>query len=386
MSDPEHPPRQRWRTILVTLAILAAGGYVGYRVVQSRQPYEWSGTVEVRTISVGSRTAGRVKEVCVHEGDLLAQGQPIIVLEPGDWLAQLAQAQAQLAQSKANLEKLENGARPDELEQARGRTLEATASFDETKAGARSEQVRAREATLQAQEVAVARAQIDAERLHRVKDLGSGAVSQADVDAADLALRAAIANRDVSREQLLELKNGSRREEIEQAQARAIEAQASEKLLRAGTRAEDLAFARAQVAQAQGKVDEIRVMIGELTIQAPRPARVEACDLRPGDLLAANATAATLLEEDQLYVRIYVPETEIGHIRVGQVVPITVDSFLGRSFEGVVERINQVGEYSPRNLQTADERANQVFGTRVGIRTGRSELRAGMAAFIRVPK
>jgi hypothetical protein len=52
----------------------------------------------------------------------------------------------------------------------------------------------------------------------------------------------------------------------------------------------------------------------------------------------------------------------------------------------MVERINEVGEYSPRNLQTADERANQVFGTRIGIRTGRNQLRAGMAAFIQVPK
>jgi HlyD family secretion protein len=102
--------------------------------------------------------------------------------------------------------------------------------------------------------------------------------------------------------------------------------------------------------------------------------------------LAPNATAATLLEPEQLYVRIYVPETHIGKIRVGQTVPVTVDSFPGRSFPGTVEHMNSVGEYSPRNLQTADERADQVFACRIGVGDPSRELRAGMAAFIRVPK
>jgi multidrug resistance efflux pump len=154
----------------------------------------------------------------------------------------------------------------------------------------------------------------------------------------------------------------------------------------AGSRVEDIRAARGMVEAAQGKLDSIAVMVDELVIRAPRPARVEALDLRPGDILAPNATAATLLEEDQLYVRIYVPETQLGHLHIGQEVPIAVDSFPSRSFRGVVEHINTVGEYSPRNLQTADERADQVFATRIGLREGGDLLRAGMAAFIRVPK
>ena len=137
---------------------------------------------------------------------------------------------------------------------------------------------------------------------------------------------------------------------------------------------------------ARGRVEQIQVLIDELTVKAPREARVESLDLRPGDILAPNAPAATLLEDDQLFVRIYVPETRIGHIAIGAEVPITVDSFPGQAFKGVVEHINSVGEYSPRNLQTADERADQVFATRIGIREGRDKLRAGMAAFIKVPR
>src|SRR5208283_5292149 len=156
------------------------------------------------------------------------------------------------------------------------------------------------------------------------------------------------------------------------------------KLVQAGSRVEDIEAAQAVVESAKGRLDQIDVMIAELVVRAPVAARVESLDLRPGDILAPNATAASLVEDDQLYVRIYVPETQIGHIHYGQEVPISVDSFGDRTFKGAVEYINQVGEYSPRNLQTADERANQVFATRIGIRDGRDELRAGMAALIHV--
>jgi multidrug resistance efflux pump len=156
--------------------------------------------------------------------------------------------------------------------------------------------------------------------------------------------------------------------------------------LEAGSRVEDIQAAQAQVKAAEGRLAQVKVMIDELTVKAPLAARIEALDLRPGDILAPNAPAATLLEEAQLYVRIYIPETQLGHVKPGDAVPVMVDSFPNRSFSGVVEHIASVGEYSPRNLQTADERADQVFQTRVGLKEGRDVLRAGMAASITVPK
>jgi multidrug resistance efflux pump len=387
MSEAAAAPRRSSKLPrILLLAALAGGAYAGYQLYLSRLPYEWTGTVEARTISVGSRTGGRVKEVLVREGDALKADQPLIILEPADLPAQLLEATGQLHQMQANLEKLEHGARPEELEEAHARALETKAASEEARAGARREQIAAAAARLAAQEVAVEKARIDDDRIHQVKDMGSGAVSQSEIDAADMGLKEAVATRDALREQLDELKNGTRPEDIAQAEARALQAGAQERLLRAGTRAEDLEIARGQVASAQAKVDQIQTMIDELVIKAPRAARLEACDLRPGDILAPNATAATLLEAGELYVRIYVPETQIGHIGVGQTLPITVDSFPGQSFEGIVEHISGVGEYTPRNLQTADERADQVFATRVGLRTGREELRAGMAAFVRVAK
>ncbi|HXN40942.1 MAG TPA: efflux RND transporter periplasmic adaptor subunit, partial [Myxococcaceae bacterium] len=221
-------------------------------------------------------------------------------------------------------------------------------------------------------------------RLHKLAD--RGASSQADVDNADAQLRSAIAQRNAQKQSLDELVNGVRKEELWQAEARSREANASAQMVKAGPRVEDIAFARGQVDAAQGKLDQVLVMLDELTVRAPRPSRIETLDLRPGDIVAPNATTAKLVEDDQLYVRIYVPETLIGHLSVGREVPITVDSFPGKSFKGVVEHINSVGEFSPRNLQTSDERADQVFAARIGIRSGADNLRAGMAAFIQIPK
>jgi multidrug resistance efflux pump len=385
-SDEAAPsrPRATRRVVVLGIAALAIAAYVGFREYQATRPFEWSGTVEARTISVGSRTGGRVKDVLVREGDRVTAGQPLVVLEIGDLEAMRQQAQAQLEQAKANLEKLEKGSRPEEIEEARAKATTAVAALREAKHGARSEQIQGAKARLIALQVAVDKAQLDADRAHRLT--ASGAISQAEQDNADSALRGAIAQRDNAKESLSELENGEREEDVAQAAARAQEAEANAKLVIAGTRVEDLKAARATVDSVAAQLDQIRIKIDELVIASPRPARVESLDLRPGDILAPNATAATLLEDEQLYVRIYVPETLIGRIHVGQDVPITVDSFAKRSFKGVVEHINSVGEYSPRNLQTADERADQVFAARIGLREGKEDLRAGMAAFIIVPR
>lgn len=370
--------------MLLLLVVLGVGAYVGWQAWLRSRPYEWSGTVEARTISVGSRIGGRVKAVRAKEGERVAEGQALVELEPGDLPAQRMMAKAQLDEAQANLERLQHGSRPEEVAQAKARAETASAAFQETRAGARAEQIAAAEARLAASQAAADNANLDAKRAHKLFE--SAAIPQDQRDDADTALRMAVAQRDAAKQELDELRNGSRREDIAQASARAAEAMANARLVEAGSRAEDIAAAQAQVEAAQAKLAQIDVSIGELVVVAPRASRVESLDLRPGDILAPNAVAASLVEDDQLYVRIYVPETQIGHIHPGQSVAIEVDSFPNRAFHGEVEHINSVGEYSPRNLQTADERADQVFAARIGLREGQGELRAGMAAFIHVPK
>ena len=165
---PASPARARALTGLV-IALLAYGGY---RVYIARQPYEWSGTVEARTIQIGSRTGGRIKQVLVREGDHVQPAQPLVVLEAGDLDAQRLMAQAALDQARAQLEKLEAGARPEEIDAARARASTASAALEQTKTGTRTEQVAGAEARLRAAQVAVEKAQLDANRQHQLAAAG----------------------------------------------------------------------------------------------------------------------------------------------------------------------------------------------------------------------
>jgi multidrug resistance efflux pump len=321
---------------IVVLAVLAValGAYPVYRVRRGRAPYEWSGTVEARTIEIGSRVGGRVEKVHVREGDSVVAGQTIVTLEKGDLSAQRLIAEGQLTQAEGALEKV-SGSLPT----------------------ARRAQIAEAQARLQAQRATQAKAKLDEERLRKL--YAGGAATRVEADNATLALRNADAQSAALRAQLETLLHGT---------------------------PQDVKSAKGMVDAARGRLQQIDVMLDELTIRAPRPARVEALDLRPGDILAPNAPAARLLEPAELYVRIYVPETQIGHVHPGQPLPITVDSFPGRSFAGRVESVASQGEFTPRNLQTADERADQVFAARVRIEEGADVLRAGMAALVRVAR
>jgi len=106
-------------------------------------------------------------------------------------------------------------------------------------------------------------------------------------------------------------------------------------------------------------------------------------DLRPGDLVAANQPVARMLEPSQLWVRVYVPEPNLGRVRLGQKAALTVDTFPNRPFPGRVVEIRTQSEYTPRNVQTLDQRMDQVFGVKVAI-DGSPELRPGMAATVRI--
>jgi multidrug resistance efflux pump len=106
-------------------------------------------------------------------------------------------------------------------------------------------------------------------------------------------------------------------------------------------------------------------------------------DLRPGDLVGANQPVAKMLEPSQLWVRVYVPEPELGRVRVGQPAVLTVDTFPKREFPAKVVEIRTQSEYTPRNVQTLDQRMDQVFGVRVAVDPA-PELKPGMAADVRL--
>jgi multidrug resistance efflux pump len=115
-------------------------------------------------------------------------------------------------------------------------------------------------------------------------------------------------------------------------------------------------------------------------VKAPADTVAEVIDIRPGDLIAPDSPIATLLEPDQLYVKVYVPETKLGMVSLGKSVEIGVDSFPNKTFQGTIEQIATQGEFTPRNIQTREDRVHEVFAMKVRIENREGILRAGMAA------
>jgi len=172
-------------------------------------------------------------------------------------------------------------------------------------------------------------------------------------------------------------KRGYRPEEIASAQARYDQAKATLEMMQRGNRREDVEAAQAVLA-----LDEARFR--ERQVVAPTAATVEVLDVRPGDLIGPNTPVATLLESDQIYVRIYVPETEINRVKIGDKAEVIVDSAGRQTFDGMVEQINQQAEFLPRNVQTREERVHQVFGVKVRINDSTRHVLPGMAADVKL--
>ncbi|HEX2712177.1 MAG TPA: efflux RND transporter periplasmic adaptor subunit [Candidatus Acidoferrales bacterium] len=360
----------RKRTLLVIgAAATALAGLALYAGVFRRaEVLEGSGTVEARNIRVGSKVGGRVLEVRVREGDRVETGQVLVTFDDQELLAALEQA-------RANLEKMERGFRPEEIAEARATSRQARADYEQRLNGSRKEDIEAARADVE-------RTRADAihteRNFKRVSDLANADVfSKQQRDDAEAAWRIAVAAQRNAEEKLAELELGYRPEEIASAEARYQQTEATRTRLERGNRREDIDYARAGLRDAESRYRERGVL-------APSAATVEVLDVRPGDLIAPNTPIATLLERDQLYVRIYVPETKIGRVRVGQQAEVHVDSFPKEVFPAEVEQINQKAEFLPRNVETKEERVHQVFGIKLRIKDPSGRVRAGMAADVKL--
>src|ERR1700757_3073100 len=330
--------------ILIVLMLAGLAGLAAYSMnwFHRDTALQGSGTVEARNIRVGSKIGGRIDKILVREGDSVEPGQTLITFDDKELLASLAA-------SRAAAEKAERGFRPEEIAEARAAAAQAKAEYDQRKNGYRQEDIDAAKAELDRANADEIRTHLDFQRYDSLaqKDL----VSKQQRDTAEANWKMALAQRQSAQQKFDELKRGNRPEEI--------------------------AAARAALAYDEARFRERQVL-------APAPSVVEVLDVRPGDLIPPNTPVATLLESDQIYVRIYIPETEIGRVHLGQKAELRVDSFPNQVFKGVVEQINQQAEFLPRNVQTREERAHQVFGVKVRIDDASHRVLSGMAADVKL--
>ena len=358
--------RKRLLIIVVAAGIGAVAAYsMGW--FHRETGLQGSGTVEARNIRVGSKVGGRIDKVLVREGDSVEPGQVLVTFDDKE-------LHATLEQMRAAAQKAQRGFRPEEIEEARATAAQARAEYEQRRNGYRQEDIDSAKADLDRATADEIRAHLDAQRYDALaqKDL----VSKQQRDTAEANWKMALAQKQNAQHKLEELQKGYRPEEIAAAEARYHQTQATLEKFERGNRKEDVEAAKAAFALEEARYRERQVV-------APSAATVEVLDVRPGDLIAPNTPIATLLERDQIYVRIYIPETQIGHVQLGEKAEVHMDSFPNQVFNGVVEQINQQAEFLPRNVQTREERVHQVFGVKVRIDDASHRVRAGMAADVK---
>jgi HlyD family secretion protein len=361
------------RIVALVLLVVALVAGLLYRQRQTG-PLKVSGFVESDEIRIGSRVGGRVARVLVEEGAAVRAHDPLVELEPFQFLELRAQAKAQLAQSEAEFDRMTAGYRDEEKGQARALEAQLAAARDQLADG--EEEIAAAQASLD-----LAQAQLDLARIKfdRVEGLAAKSnASQSDIDQATAELRVARATVRVREEELNRVKR-VRPKELEEAEARREQAHQAWLLQDRGFRSEDKRRAEAAVSAARAALDAIDRQIEELTIRAPTAGTIEAIELRPGDLVGANAPALSMIDSDRLWVRAYVPENRLN-LAIDREVRVEVDSFPGRAFRGRVIYISRQAEFTPGNVQTPEERSKQVFRIKVLLESGGDVLRPGMAA------
>ncbi|MBI3874415.1 MAG: efflux RND transporter periplasmic adaptor subunit [Verrucomicrobia bacterium] len=305
----------KFKFAILTLALLTFS--TGCEKKPSAAKPSASGTIESDEVRVASRYGGRVEKLHAQEGDALKTGDPIVDLDAAELRARREQSVAWLAELEAGPRKEEIAAARNELE-----SLKADLQF----------------------------AAIEKKRAEDLLKSDVGTVAERD--------------RAVARFNSLEKS--------------AAAAQSKLDLLLAGTRPEKLAQARAQLAEMDAQLKEMKIC-------APGDCTLEVLSVKVGDVLAPNREIATLLLPNPLWVRVFVPEPWLGHIKVGDKVTVETDAFPKQPFQGTVVQLARAAEFTPRNVQTVEDRIKQVFGVKVRLDNAAGKLRAGMSADVMFP-
>lgn len=320
-------------TILAVVLVLVGLGALGIWALRDDDegPLEASGTVEATEADLGFPLPGTIERIAVDEGDAVAAGDTLAILDYAALEGRRAGAAAAVDAARARLAELERGFRPQELAQARSSAAAAEQRLEE------------------------ARAEAD-----RSRALYAGeAISRRELDRAETALAG--------------------------ARAEAERAGAQLDLVREGARSEQIDAQRAVVEQAEAGLDQAEAALDDAVVRAPFGGVVTIRHRDPGETVSAGAPVVTVMDPADRWVLIYVREDAIGRVALGQAASIRSDTWPDREYEGRVTFIASEAEFTPATVQTDEERVKLVYQVKVEV-TGDpdGDLKVGTPADVRL--
>jgi HlyD family secretion protein len=375
-----------WARLAVVAALVAAAALAAVWAVRRLDGetgvVSVTGTVEATQVELSAKITGRIVEIRVREGQPVERDQVLVVLDASELAAEVGRAEGALQAAEAQLRSLQAGTRPEEIREAEARAARAQAQLNDLLAGTRPEEIEQARAALR--QAAIVR-EWNQRELYRARELfAKDLIAAQEVERAKQAYDTAAATEAAARERLAMLEAGPRPHEIEAARAELRAARERVQLLRAGPRAEDIDAARARVAEARAALELARARRGEARLASPLTGLVLRKNAEVGETVNPAVSILTLMDPRDLWVRVYVPETEIGRVKLGQEAAITVDAYPGRLFAGRVSEIASEAEFTPKNVQTRKERVNLVFRVKVAIGNPDGVLKPGLPADVEI--
>jgi HlyD family secretion protein len=325
--------KQRLIPILAFAVIIMGAGlwFAVNRQDQSHQSLIASGTVEATEAQLGFSVPGRIENIMVHEGEPVKTGVELAYLDRAETTARRQQAVAQVIAARAQLQELERGFRREEVAQGRSALAAAVERLND--------------------------ARRDLERTQQLYE--GGAVSQEAYDKARVAYDVAKSQHEQAQEQLKILETGPRQEKIE-AQ-------------------------RAQLSQAEAAVRTIDAILANMVIRVPFDGFVTVRHRELGEIVSAGSPILTIMNPDDRWVRIYIPENRIGAVHLGQSAVITTDTYPTKVYQGKVIFIATEAEFTPKTVQTTEERVKLVYAVKVRVTEDPTyDLKPGMPADVRL--
>jgi len=348
-----------------------------------------SGNIELTEVNIAFKTAGRLIERSVDEGDIVKKGQVIARLDQDQLLAQrdresagLQSARSLLAQAETALA-WQRGNQAAELEQRRAELASYQARLQELKSGSRPEEILEAKAAVDSAQAEYDRAKKDwdrAQTLYKNDDISTAQYDQ---------YRSRWENAEAMLKQIKERQAlvlaGPRKEQIEAAEAQVERARAALKMAESNAleikrREQELPLRQAEIARAGANLALIESQISDTTATSPVDGvvLVKAADV--GEVLAAGTTVVTIGDIDHPWLRAYINETDLGRVKLGTRAKVTTDSYPGKEYEGRVSFIASEAEFTPKQIQTQEERVKLVYRIKIDLNNPNHELKSNMPA------
>ena len=379
-----HPRSYRKVVGIIVLVTLAGGAFILWKMFFAASPIPdsiitLSGRIEGDDSAVAPKTSGRILEVRQREGDSVDAGEVIAILDDLQIRAREEQSRAALlaAEAKAKSAQAQIAVLQEQLRQSRLQTEQAQVDADGRVRQAEAD-LSAAEADLAQQEASYELALFDKEAYVRLAKLGvvserqgKQASSTADQQAAVVA--ATKRRVEAARGALTTARANLSNPDIRQAQTTAVQMQIAQQQA-------EIASATASAEQARAQLAEARANTQDLAVKAPFTGMVMTRAAEPGEVVTAGTAIVTLLDLSKVYLRGFVPEGQIGKVKVGQPAHVYLDSNPGQPIEAYVLRIDPQATFTPENTYFQDDRVKQVVGVKLQLKGAIGYAKPGMPA------